>query len=112
MSHVDMNENQTRVLQLLRDLGGTKEEVAATLGEQGITGIPDDPCLCPIVNYLEQNDIAVTSVSSMEIRAWGELLLVSDEVPEPVAEFINEFDAYPWDFRDLVNQQWLEEHPA
>ena len=109
MSELDIAK-QTRVLQLLHALGKTSGEVARSLAREGIIGVPDEPCLCPIARYLELNDVEMPFVSSMEIRAGGELLLVSDEVPDPVAEFIKAFDRFPWDYRDLLDEEWLQYH--
>jgi hypothetical protein len=111
MTELKAEPKRTRVLQLLRDLGSTPDEVASSLAAQDVTGVPDDPRCCPIANYLHDSGIAVTLVCSMEIRAWGELLLVSGEVPEPVAEFIKAFDDFPRDFPGIVDEQWLEENP-
>lgn len=100
---------QAHVLLLLGELGGTSESVAASLAERGVTGRPAEPGCCPIAAYLKQSGVDVTYVSSMEIHVGDEKLLVCDEVPGQVAQFIIDFDSFPDGYKELLDPAWRPE---
>ncbi len=91
--------DKARIEDLLRQLGGTADEVAASLHTAGVTGIPDESHRCPVANYIRS-----CAPADARIRADGELVCVRRgevhvdvSTPDAVAEFIAWLDrgAYP-----------------
>lgn len=96
---MDEMEPKLKLTVLLRSLGNTATEVADKLQKLGITGTFGSTD-CPIANYLTRNcgyRFAAVSSNSMvcldKDYKFPEYIRVSD-VPEPVSEFIREFDMF------------------
>lgn len=92
-----------RVTELLAALGGTCDEVADTLGAQGIRGDRGNPECCPVARYLTANlpddPMVYVHVGSADVT-----LAAPDEnvwlmLPSPVQSFTYYFD---------VERRWPE----
>jgi hypothetical protein len=97
-------EVATQVTALQKELGNTRDEVADTLAELGVTGRPDSSNRCPIANYLRDRlpDVRDIDVSAEEITIDFETYI---DVTDPVAGFISDFDqGY---YSQLVAPRWL-----
>ena len=88
------------VQEALADLGSTADEVAASLRYRGIKGSIDDPCGCPIANYIKSLGYGYASVGGGFAYAARDDIRLATEclpLPGPVQQFIRAFDnrAYP-----------------
>lgn len=91
-----------RAAELLEALGGTPDQVAATLTAGGHQGHTRQICGCPVAVYLQRSDLAATTVS---VDGYYVGLSFTDDpeddefvaVPPPVEAFIAAFDTghYP-----------------
>lgn len=75
------------------------DEIAALFSNEGITGRRDNPCDCPVANYLSSEGVVAPSVgithASGFSRAFEQYATV--DVPSHVRQFIAAFDSgrYP-----------------
>lgn len=83
------DEIRRRALDLLDELGGTEEAVAASLIERGIKGGRQQACGCPIYVYLDAAGVPVLVVDDALIGIAGSLPI---DTPPAIAEFIHAFD--------------------
>lgn len=83
---------------LLAALGGTADEVAASLRQLGVKGVPDDPDSCPLAQLMKLG-VSTPIVSTRKIF-WGPAHECSMHITAPLLAFVIAFDrgAYP----DLV----------
>jgi hypothetical protein len=84
------------VISALNKLGKTAREVADTLKEKGIIGNRRMAKTCPISQYLHSCDHpsgTQPSTSSCSIGYSKRGILSQEEIPLPVREFIDAFDA-------------------
>lgn len=81
-------------LEVLAELGGTAEAIAASLARLGVTGNRDSCSRCPIAIYLlDRLGLRDVAVSELEIELFlpdGDVETV--ETPKPIADFIVGFD--------------------
>jgi hypothetical protein len=94
--------------ELLRKLGTTIEDVAATLGSTGVRGIPRSGTGCVLARYvhavmgpdprLRAITVTCAAITMTRRRWWLQPVVVS--VPPPVQQFIVRFDR--WEFSELV----------
>lgn len=91
--------NRPEVLALLRALGETKEAVAASLLAAGAKGVPQNPCNCPLANYLALHDVRTAAVymgvARVFVGGFWDLL----SLPRAVERFRAAFDG--GDFAEL-----------
>lgn len=71
-------------------LGGTADEVAATLRAKGCKGYPSDPCNCPVAVYLDGHFDKRLAAVVKPSRVWMEGVVA--ETPQPVETFVLCFD--------------------
>lgn len=85
----------------LAALGVTPEQVADTLRREGITGLRETACDCPVANYLKKVLVEVTMPIVIEHRepvvttayvSVPALHLLDHRLPHAVALFIERFD--------------------
>ena len=84
---------ETRVRELLDELGDDRDKIAASLAAKGIKGQRTEGTACPIFNYLRSEGASVVSVDAEEIDlGYGAIRL-----PVPVGDFVWAFDdnVYP-----------------
>ena len=105
MSGLKRQALRSEVTTLLGGLGGSAEDVAATLAGEGVRGLPRDRNNCAVARYLnavlgadpQVRGIVVGSSKLWVRRApwWSAATLV--EIPVPVQQFISLFDSdtYP-----------------
>lgn len=83
---------EQRITALLAALGDTDQQVAETLEQLGLRGVPQNPCRCPIAAYL--NSHGVGPVMAAEYEVWAGAAGEDFVVPttEAVGHFITAFD--------------------
>jgi hypothetical protein len=87
----------SRATELLQALGGTPDQVAATLAAGGHHGLVNMSHQCPVAGYLKRSDLAVTDVAvgcsevSLTFGEDGEDVEYVD-TPVPVIAFVARFD--------------------
>src|SRR4051812_24418371 len=96
---VSMEVLAKRVQRLLRRLGRTRGQVAATLRRCAIQGYREDSERCPVANWLNQRlaaDDTLCTVHHDCIDLWrrpiGEITHAEVSMPKPVRAFIHAFD--------------------
>lgn len=74
------------------------EDLAALFTAATCTGLPGDPCCCPVARYVARLSGTSITVDGVE---WDDGTGVSQPTPRNVARFVGEFDegAYP----DLID---------
>lgn len=105
-----MNADHDKVLELLRELGDSPEEIAQSLQARGIQGVRNASCSCPLALYLRSKGYPyarvhvryteddITGDDSEEVEsALVEGALPSDsrervEIPTVFAKFVESFD--------------------
>lgn len=78
-----------KVERLLRELGGTADEVRDSLIAKGVKGRVGDNRECPIARYLRRGADENLRVSRSAVWFGGKTLLT---LPDHVFRFVNEFD--------------------
>lgn len=112
----DINDAITEewLTRTLTDLGDTADDVAATLRDAAIKGRRSNAVQCPVARYLARRVAEHASSTQARVNvhddatvlvatssAHSEDLIVSVALPDPVLDFIRDFDegAYP----DLID---------
>lgn len=94
-----MQETSTpiAVTELMRLLGNTPDEVAASLLSRGVTGRRYCGATCPVASYLLTNGQPALVGPRLTACLCGRTHVCVD-TPQPVADFLNRFDAgsYPY----------------
>ncbi len=88
--------DKARIEDLLRQLGGTADEVAASLRASGVTGVRGEAQCCPVANYVRS--CAPADARILAGTAWLCVRRATQHVhmdmPRAVAAFIGSFDAF------------------
>ncbi len=90
--------DRTRIQRLLIDLGNSPDEVATTLRLNGFVGVREEPCHCPIANYLLANGVKDVRVGTDLVEDDLDPLAPDTnrwtvQMPEAAGEFVATFDA-------------------
>lgn len=86
---------EARALQALDQLGTTSAAVAVKLTDLGIRGTPGECATCPIARYLLRtlSDVRTVIADWVDIEVlFADDTAVNISTPDPVKEFILEFD--------------------
>ncbi len=89
--------DRAHIQRLLAVLGNSGREVANSLRRRGFVGVREDGCRCPVANYLRSHGVVDVKVMKDEIEddrdeQWANPDRWRMPTPEPIAEFIREFD--------------------
>lgn len=76
----------------LKRLGSSSQDVANYLTKLGIKGTPKSPCNCPIANLIKTPGLTVVSVSRFRISWLWRGVLHTLVTPDPIRAFILDFD--------------------
>lgn len=92
-----------KVSEYLKSLGNTADEVAASLRQQGVKGLKESKCKCPIINAIYKAcpdywpGLMIINGRKYEGHWWYYATLDDDQIidpqlPQPVMDFIGEFN--------------------
>lgn len=98
------DEMKARATQLIADLGGNVDEIAASLKRLGIRGVPGDGCLCPIARYLLANGVNAVYIGPLWIEFEEEEIPERVVTPVTACQFITAFDEYPERYDALIGE--------
>ncbi len=94
--------DRVAIQRLLIDLGNSPDEIATRLRLGGHVGVREEPCHCPVANYLLAHGITGVRVVGGDLE--DDLDPLDPDVdrwtvptPEAVAEFVATFDAGGYD---------------
>jgi hypothetical protein len=96
-----MKDATRRAARMLRDLGSTSQEVAATLAQKGVCGVRNTVrFLNPVVRYIKTgvNAKSIDVMKGDTVRlTFGASDTKEIELPQPVRNFLHEFNhgSYP-----------------
>jgi hypothetical protein len=102
--HWKRRDLRRAVKSLMDSLGPSPSEVASSLADAQVVGVPRHPTSCPIARYLSAvvgSEPSVLSIwvygSSARLDCGGRFRVVRIRLPEPVSTFIRAFDSgcYP-----------------
>lgn len=87
-------------------LGGTPEQVAATLADLHVSGQPRNACACPVANFVKGLGFkaALVGLRSVSGSTDGESFDVEAPAGVAVIEFARRFDEGEWP--ELVSATW------
>lgn len=80
---------------VLAELGDTAADVARTIRSAGVTGRQGSPNTCPVANYLSLRT-GYRTVAGLSYASQPDTDQFAAELPLPVKQFVQVFDAFGW----------------
>ena len=89
-----METREQKLKQQLKLLGDSSKQIAKSLLDMGIKGIPESMDSCPIANYLKRlryKDVSV-DIDYIDLETRSKIPFSLNELPKACAKFIADFD--------------------